>query len=51
MDDLVYFSTSDSVERAFEAKLNQSMNVDFFGWATWFLGVSLFGISVLFPVI
>ena len=40
VDDFVYFSASDSVERAFEYKLTQSLKVDFFGCATWFLGIS-----------
>ena len=40
VDDFVYFSASDSVERAFEYKLTQSLKVDFFGCATWFLSIS-----------
>lgn len=38
VDDFIYFSTDESVERAFEAKLKSQTNVDFMGTVTHFLG-------------
>ena len=38
VDDFVYFSESDEVEKVFQAKLEQKTNVDFMGPVTHFLG-------------
>lgn len=39
VDDFVYFSDSDAVEKAFEKKLSQLTNVDFMGRVSHFLGI------------
>jgi len=39
VDDIVYFSASDDVERFFEQALKQKINVDFMGDAEFFLGL------------
>ena len=39
VDDIVYFSASDEVERYFEIALKAKINVDFMGDAEFFLGL------------
>ena len=39
MDDIIYFSVSDEVEKAFESKLSTIGNVDFMGQVSYFLGI------------
>ncbi|MFN9979303.1 MAG: hypothetical protein ACK53Y_05295, partial [bacterium] len=38
VDDIIYFSASDSVEKVFEEKLSSIGTVDFMGQVTLFLG-------------
>jgi hypothetical protein len=39
VDDIIYFSVSDEVEKAFESKLSTIGNVDFMGQVSYFLGI------------
>jgi len=39
VDDIIYFSTSDEVERVFEERLNALVSVDFMGRVSHFLGI------------
>jgi hypothetical protein len=39
VDDIIYFSPSDKVERLFESKLSSFGNVDFMGQVSHFLGI------------
>jgi len=39
VDDFVYYSASDRVEKLFERKLSSACKVDFMGQVAWFLGV------------
>ena len=38
VDDFVYYSTSDEVEKWFEQGLQSKVKVDFSGTVSWFLG-------------
>jgi hypothetical protein len=38
VDDFIYFSPDESVERHFETKMQAKLRVDFFGTVEWFLG-------------
>jgi hypothetical protein len=39
VDDIIYFSSCDAVERKFEEQLSQSVSVDFMGQVSHFLGI------------
>jgi hypothetical protein len=39
VDDFVYFSEDDAVERKFESLLGKALEVDFMGTVEWFLGI------------
>ena len=39
VDNFIYFSLDDDVERYFETTLSQKLTVDFLGEAEWFLGI------------
>jgi len=41
IDDIIYFSVSDEVERKFEEELSTLASVDFMGQVSHFLGIEL----------
>jgi hypothetical protein len=50
VDDIVYFSASDQVERLLEQKLSTIGNVDFMGQVSHFLALNFLGITMMMVI-
>jgi hypothetical protein len=50
VDDIIYFRSSDDVERKFEESLGQLVSVDFMGQVSHFLGIEFPGNTMMMDI-